>query len=389
MLASGVVSLDLPEGARAASKDNQLFGGGLYWLRLSSTRLVDTVSPLVTVHAQALPLQRVLGADTEALQPLPAGRVTAADSKVPGLASVLQVQASAGLRPAEDARQLRTRAGERLRHKNRGSLVWDIERLVLDAFPEVFKVRCFSGTEVRRHHEDPEPGEIVEAGSKPAAGTVVVAVVPQVPRNDPASATLAPRLDSLALRRIKLLLAEQVSPWMTLDVRNATFERVQARCSLRLEPTAQAGVVRRRVNTVITHYLSPWFDEGFGPRFDWLLRCEDVETQVRQVPGVAEVAGLSLLHVTRGGAGHGPASYRLGDTAADRQREGGRNGLSSRRPWGLALPLGDHLIDFRDDLSDIRPQATGLDQLSIGQTFVVGLSAVEAGRPRSPGRELA
>ncbi len=394
MLASGVVSLDLPEGARCARKDNQLFGGpqgGLYWLRLSSPRLADTVSPLLNVYAQALPLQRVLdggknsdkakdaGSETAALQPLPAGRVTAADSKVPGLASVLQVQASVGLRPAEDARQLRTRAGERLRHKNRGSLIWDIERLVLDNFPEVFKVRCFSWTEVRAHHEDPPDGLPHDPASDPPAGTVVVAVVPQVPRNDPACATLAPRLDSLALRRIKLLLAGQVSPWVTLDVRNATFERVQARCSLRLEPTAQAGVVRRRVNTVITHYLSPWFDEGFGPRFDWLLRCEDVETQVRQVPGVAEVAGLSLLHVTHGSEGHGPANYRLGDTAAARQREGGRNSLASRRPWGLALPLGDHLIAFGDDLKGIRPQATGLDQLSIGQTFVVGLSPVQQG----------
>jgi hypothetical protein len=86
------------------------------------------------------------------------------------------------------------------------------------------------------------------------------------------------------------------------------------------------------------------------------------------------------------------ARYQLGDTAADRQREGGRNGLVSRLPWGMALPLGDHLIDCRDDLSGVQPQATGLDELSIGQTFVVGLSAVEAGHPSnptSPGREFA
>jgi hypothetical protein len=90
---------------------------------------------------------------------------------------------------------------------------------------------------------------------------------------------------------------------------------------------------------------------------------------------VAEVAGLSLLHVTHASHGQGVGHYRLGDTAATSQREGGRQ-LRSRRPWGLALPLADHLIDFLPDLDGVEPRVTGLDRLSIGQTFVVGLSAM-------------
>ena len=129
---------------------------------------------------------------------------------------------------------------------------------------------------------------------------------------------------------------------------------------------------------MITQYLSPWFDEGFGPRFDWVLRSDEVETQVRAVPGVVEVAGLSLLHVTRSA----PTYYRLGDTAGPRRREGGLV-LRHWRPWSLAVPIAEHLIEFKTALDGVRPQATGLPLLRIGQTFIVGESVVAPRKERA------
>ncbi|MEX8518886.1 MAG: baseplate J/gp47 family protein [Leptothrix sp. (in: b-proteobacteria)] len=370
LLTSGVVTLDVPE---VATQDNRLLGGGLYWLRLSATRLLDSASCLVSVHAQALALERVLGlADPADIAPMPmvvvpAATINAPEVPVPGLAGVLQAQASSGLRPAETVEQLRTRVGERLRHKNRASLGWDFERLVLAQFPEVYKVRCFSWSEVRAHHEqlklsDPEI-------QIPTPGTVVLVVVPTVTRNDPATATTMPRLDTLSLRRIRQTLMAQMPASASLKVRNARYERVQVRCRVLLQPGAVKGVVQRALDRAITEYLSPWFDEGFGPRFDWSLGCDEVETRLRQVPGVAEVAGLSLLHVTRGSHAGIDRYYRLEDTA-DRTPEDGHT-LSCHVPWSLALPLAEHLIEFVDQMGVEKPQVTGLNRLRVGETFVI------------------
>ena len=302
---------------------------------------------------------------------------------------MLQPEPSSGLRLAEDERQLQIRAGERLRHKNRASLVWDVERLVLERFPDVFKVKCFSA------HELPP-------GAGLASGTVLVVVVPNVRRNHPADSTLAPRLNARALQDIEDYLKQRASPFARPQVRNATYERVQVRCRLALERSAQAGVVMRRVQRVLTEYLSPWHDAGYGPRFEWVLRCDDVQAQVRGVPGVAAVGQLSLLHVARSDEGF----YRWGDTARPglERRPGApaaegaparaADQLHHRAPWSLALPLQDHLLELPEEAPEeapgdgpadrvakrqtgtgnTPPQPTGLSKLRVGSTIVIGRS---------------
>jgi len=373
LLTSGVVTLDIPE---VATSDNRVMSRGLYWLRLSASRQLDSASRLISVHAQALGLERVLNeASTEPMTEVPAATIQAPELPIPGLARVLQAQASSGLRPAETADQLRTRIGERLRHKNRASLSWDFERLVLAQFPEVYKVRCFSWSEVRRHYETLQRSD--PAIKMPAAGTVVVVIVPNVPRNDPTTATATPRLDTLSLRRMAEALSTRMPASARLEVRNALYERVQARCRVRLLPGVAKGAVQRALDRAITQYLSPWFDEGFGPRFDWSLGCDEVETQLRQVPGVAEVEALSLLHVTCDSLDGMDRYYRLGDTAADSPEKGGF--FHCRVPWSLALPLAEHLIEFVDQRDTKKPQVTGLNWLRVGETFIVSKNPHQGG----------
>lgn len=346
LLGSGIVTLDLPEGL---SRDNSLLGGGLYWLRVACAGQLDTAAPLVGVHAQALTLQRVAAtagsAAGLALPPVLPGSIVQPERQVPGLAAVLQVEASSGVRPAEDARSLRTRAGERLRHKNRACLAWDYERLVLERFDSVFKAQCFM---------QPDAGL--------ATGEVLVVVVPRVDTTEPDYASAAPRLDTLTLQRIRQALSELASAFVVLTVRNASYERVQARCRVKYEPRAQRGEVQRQLNRVITEHLSPWHPDGRGAQLQWQLRCDEVESRLRAVPGVLDVAGLSLLHVVRHDDGH----YTLGDTAQDQSAV-----LRHRHPWSLALPLSQHLIDADDEV-DAHQQPADLTRLALGRTFVIG-----------------
>ena len=65
----------------------------------------------------------------------------------PGLAVVRQPWPSFDLRPQETASGWITRVAERLRHRARALTPWDCERLVLQAFPEVFKLKCIPRSE--------------------------------------------------------------------------------------------------------------------------------------------------------------------------------------------------------------------------------------------------
>jgi len=353
-LTSGIVTLDLPGDL---TLDHGVMPPGLYWLRASASQGFDGFAALQGVQAHALRARRQLPSTEPATGPtalalLPAGRITKPSASVAGLAGVQQVGPSFGLRAAEDARALATRAGERLQHKQRASTAWDAERLLLERFPEVFKARCLCGDQV------------AEAGlPRPPAGQVLVVAVPQVPRNDPAFATAAPRFNAIELRRMADYLRERASPFAKILVRNPAYDRIQLRCSVGLARGAHEGAALQRIDRTVVETLSPWFDDGCGAAFDWVVRSEDLEARLRALDCVEYVTQLSLLHVTCSDDG----VYTLVDSA----RQGAARALA-RTPWSLALPMATHIVAAAASFPDPAPQPTGIARLAIGSTFVIG-----------------
>ncbi len=72
-----------------------------------------------------------------------AARNWALEPPRPGLGSIVQVGPPLGGAPAETEAAFRARVSERLRHRQRLVTAWDAERLVLDAFAQVSKAKCF------------------------------------------------------------------------------------------------------------------------------------------------------------------------------------------------------------------------------------------------------
>ncbi len=82
----------------------------------------------------------------------------------------------------------KARTGERVRHKNRATVHWDYERLVLERFPKVFKVKCFASM----------AGDTL--GPRP--GGVLVVVIPH-PERGSTGGTRAPKMNATELERIQ------------------------------------------------------------------------------------------------------------------------------------------------------------------------------------------
>jgi hypothetical protein len=215
-------------------------------------------------------------------------------------------------------------------------------------------------------------------------------VVPRVRVAAPEDSIRAPRFDANRLRRIQEFVAARCSPFARLQVRNASYERVQVRCRLRLEHDEHVGSVLRRVNRALIEYLSPWHDDGdganegdgvtrgHGARFGWVVRGDELQAVVRKVPGVADVGALSLLHLVETAEGR----FVLHDTARARSQAMPARGASGtardearvafRDPWSLMLPMGDHLIGVARRVVGHVPRTTGVSLLGVGETFVVG-----------------
>lgn len=360
-LTSGIVTLDIPADIDCSCT---VMPAGLFWLRVGASGTLEGFAGLFDVCAQAVQAVRDLsGGGEPGARPAP-GAAAVASVSLAGLGQATLAGAPSGGRSAEDEVHFRVRAAERLRHKNRASLPWDYERLVLERFPQVYKVKCFAG--------------LAGASVAPAPGGVLLVVLPH-PEPGVDVGTRAPRMNAAALGAIRRAVAELASPFATIVVRNATYERIQVRCAVRFRPGMQPGRCLQRLNADIAERLSPWREDGMGAHFDWQLRKEEAEAWIRSFEYVESVSRVSLLQVAEADDG----DFSLGDSAREPEamtatgvwlgspQERPPGAIGPRLPWSIALPVRQHAIELMSESTPAEAEPTGIDGLEIGQTFVI------------------
>ena len=374
-LSSGIIMLDLPADI---DRNNSVMPDDYYWIRASTSRICPSFCSMYSIETQAAPAVRRLTATAPSVlkAPLPPGSIKAPMTAIPGLREVTQPIASFGGREQETQSQLVTRTAERLRHKGRAVTPWDYERLVLEAFPEVFKVKCFSCMSSTKW-------------TKPNPGSVLIVVVPQQPIHKGGS-VFDPLLDANRLKAIAEYIRQRASPQIKVEVRNPSYERILVRCSVGFkdpqDPEGWSGRYAqgrgfwlRQLNQDLVDYLSPWSDIGPPPRFGWSFQLEEVQAYIRSLPYIRAVTSFSMLHLTQSDDGF----YRLQDTArveiSEHIKAPGAPGnvgdqkIVPRYPWSLAIPNGTnilHNIDEPESAEEV-PQPTGIGELGIGDIFTV------------------
>lgn len=251
LVASGIVQVALP---KSATDSATMLPTGLRWLRATVQEKSAAVPKAIAVLTQAVRASfRDHGNDPVRLAvPLPAGTISKLVSREAAVKAVSQPYASFGGRMAESDPAFRMRVSERLRHKRRALTIFDYERLVLDRFPEVYKLRCINHT---------------DAHSEYAPGNVRVVVVPNL-RNRNAVDPLRPRLALAKLNAIQQYLATLASDFATIEVVNPDYEEVRVRFNVRFMAGYDKGFYTGQLDREIIRFLTPWaYDESVDPSF--------------------------------------------------------------------------------------------------------------------------
>jgi hypothetical protein len=351
------------------------------------------------VRRQSAAIPRTIGVLPQALQasfrdngndprhlehPLPAGTITKLIDRDASIKSVSQPFSSFGGRMAERDASFRIRVAERLRHKRRAVTLFDYERLVLERFPEVYKVRCLTHT---------------NGDSEYAPGSVRVVVVPNL-RNRNAVDPLRPRLSLSRLEEIRRDLTDMATDFASIEVVNPDYEEVRARLNVRFRTGFDKGYYTGRLEQDIIRFLSPWlYDEGidltFGGRVhrSAILNFIDEREYVdfvadfemdHIVPPTATTAGETRVHVeeaqpTRSSAVIVPArTHEIGDqivSCSDEPADGdggpapAPSGLPPLPP-GTARYLGNAHTRELHDLLNVTPYCQ-IDEIAIDRRFPV------------------
>ncbi|WDE02906.1 hypothetical protein SG34_015800 [Thalassomonas viridans] len=255
---SGIVAITLPG---EASSNNTLLPPGKIWLRAAVLEQPTAVCDLITVSTQA---GEASFSDNNNHQeflasPLPADTISKLKVKQSAIKGISQPYAGVEGKAGENDTRFNIRVSQRLRHKDRAITLWDYEHLVLQAFDDIYKVKCINHST----YLYPKDSETLLT-SEFAPGYVTVVVIADL-SNKNAIDPLEPRASLDKLDKIKSFLQQRMTPWAAekLRVLNPTYEAIQLEFNVTFHSGFDPGLYTETLNRDLMEFLSPW---AFGAK---------------------------------------------------------------------------------------------------------------------------
>lgn len=251
LIRSGLVEFAVPSDA---TTDNTILPTGFFWIKASVDRAPDAVCRVLGVHANAVEVQRTsvdaITADTASLA---AGSISKLATPQSAVRKVSQPYPTVGGRAVESSAAYRLRVSERLRHKDRAITIWDYERLVLQAFPEIYQVKCLNHTRISGSTTN---GTLVY--NEVAPGHVSIITIPDLTNRTDAD-PLKPYTKVSVLDSIKAFLRARTSCHVQLHTAQPQFEEVRLACRVVLRSGyLDAMYYEELLQQEVTEFLSPW-----------------------------------------------------------------------------------------------------------------------------------
>lgn len=335
LLTGGCIGFLFPEPLPAGYYDPE----GILWLRAGIRRTRNYQPRIRGIYANPAELSRLLGEhpDPPGIGFRDRSKLLFPEKEVPGLREVLRIAPLISGRGAEDDIHRRIRIADYVSHRDRAVVSRDFERLVLQEFPGIMKVKCFpAGKE--------QPGRI----------KVVI-----IPRHSPVgSGGWCPMASASLILRTKEYLEVCCSARAGIEVMNPRYEEIVVRCQVKFQAHLSPGNCRSRLKTLCDQLIAPWRKKWEAPRFDQSLIPDDLCRRLAAEKYVEEVSELTLVRISPTTPGH-----------YDIKEFSGNFPVMPSIPWGLFIPAREHLFNHAE-------APFGIDDMTVDDTFIVGGPAV-------------
>ena len=315
---SGIVSIRLPKDIVS---DNPQMPVGLYWLKIiaDDNNMWRQCCSLFSVYAQGVEAVRVCGFEGSPEAPLiprcKTGTISKIIDSVAGLNEVCQLTDSFGGMLQETNQKMRLRAAERLYHHNRAVSIRDIERMVLEKFPEVAKVKCFARLDYDNYKMF-KPGSIL--------------IVPIAPVENKDYFKWNPRFNAKTLFEIRDYVKKHISGSADIKVANPYFEKIKVCGTVLVSDECDIEEKKKELINALGEYISPWYATGNQNHFGWRLLKGNIESYIYDFEHVKDVIDFRLELVG------------IEDDAEKLiEQENEKNTFTNSYPWSVAVPVFD------------------------------------------------
>jgi len=347
-LRTGVIMINVDGNI---NRNNTILNSTLYWLCVQCKANTEGASSLKSVHSQVV-RATLIGNDniynSDYLEnDIPAGTIQKPLKNLKGIKKIHQPLPSFNNKGAERDISFQTRISERLKTRNRAITNWDYERIILSEFSEIERVTCLPN---------------MTSNNLNSPGNVLIVVSPY---SSKVVNSEEPRASSELLFKIKSFLLKYISPFVSIEVRNPSYERIRVICSVKFSEVHNHGYYIQQLNAHINNFLSGNMGgDSHGTLAGKIVYCSDIITYIRTLPFILSVESFSIIQAATDLNGN----YVLIDTADEKNE---KDGLSATKPWSVLIPSSSHQITvLPNNKSDITKPA-GIDNLQLGSDFII------------------
>ena len=244
-LSSGILKFSIP---REATLTNTVLPENFIWLRARMHKGYDAVCKLINIHAQVVKstFTNTKNELSHLESGLPSETIAKLITRIPQIKSVAQPYNSFDGLAKESDTDFYRRISERLRHKNRAITLWDYEHLVLQQFPEIYKVKCLNHT---------------NGNNFIAAGYVTLVLIPDMVHKNVFD-IFQPRVSTALLNKVKNFINSLNTMHVSATVINPVYEEVKIILEVKFHEGYDESFYLKKIEEEILKFLSPWaFDE--------------------------------------------------------------------------------------------------------------------------------
>jgi hypothetical protein len=320
LLKSGIIEFSLPK--EITNDTTTILNSKLLWIRavahedlLTTTdsdsmlglQRIAALPDLVAIIAQAgiAEFENHDNSLSHLAAPLPAKTITKFIDSRAAIKKVDQPFYSFDGRLPENDNAFYTRVSERLRHKNRAICIWDYERLVLQAFPQLHKAKCLNHTGIAENLLEPDVFRLREI----TPGFVTISVIPDL-TNKNAINKLEPRVPVGMLDDIKIFLKKHTNLFVAsaytdkldyLQVLNPLYEQLKVKTWVRFYEGLDGAYYKYVLNSDLKKFLSPWaFDTNSEINFGSTYHKSAILNFIEERKYVDVILGFEVIHYKDG-----------------------------------------------------------------------------------------
>ncbi|MGA1870245.1 MAG: baseplate J/gp47 family protein [bacterium] len=279
---TGIIRFMIPEGATST---NTILPAGRLWIRAEALNNITAVPDILDIRAQSICVQYInKDNDPSHLEtPLGAGTIKEMLERDYSIKEVEQPYSSFNGKREEKSENFYVRVSERLKHKNRALTLDDYEKMILSQFPQIYKVKCISQTEL----------EILDSSNK---GEIIIVVILKNVNTAPFF-PLKPKTPATILSAIERYIQSYMPPMVSVKVRNPRFEEIKYRLAVKFKEGYDQGFYINKLNEDIKRFLSPWaYEKEAEISFGSSVYSSSVINYIENIEYVDYVANFSLLY---------------------------------------------------------------------------------------------